>query len=81
MVFPSCDITTVFGLLRDTDCPKCQLTKNHIAFGQTEAWSRSRYSHGYPCVFPWIFYGTDHLFTMVLILHEVPGELDHGYSR
>ena len=23
--------------------PKCQLTKNHIVFGQTEAWSRSRF--------------------------------------
>ena len=34
-------ITAVFDLLRDTDCPKYQLTKNHIAFGQTEAWSRS----------------------------------------
>ena len=36
----SCDITAVFGLFRDT-LPKCQLTKNHIVFGQTEAWSRA----------------------------------------
>ena len=42
----SCDITAVFDLLRDTsDCPKCQLTKNHIAFGQTEAWSDESILH------------------------------------
>ena len=28
--------------------PKCQLTKNHTAFGQAEAWSRSR--HIWCCV-------------------------------
>ena len=32
--YSSCDITAVFGLFRDT-LPKCQLTKNHIVFGQT----------------------------------------------
>ena len=38
----SCDITAVFGLLRDT------LTKNHIVFGQTEAWSRATH-------YTWLF--------------------------
>ena len=28
-------------VLLNRKLPKCQLTKNHISFGQTEAWSRS----------------------------------------
>ena len=29
--------------LTSYELPKCQLTKNHIVFGQTEAWSRSNW--------------------------------------
>ena len=32
----------IWPLARYIWLPKCQLTKNHIVFGQTEAWSRAR---------------------------------------
>ena len=72
----SCDITAVFGLLPLARLPKCQLTKNHIVFGQTEAWSRA--NTRYPSTqYDWVAQGSMELRSLLdASTHDMQWELN-----